>query len=78
MGGVRSIRVLYFWNCFNFAKPLTTFRYVIGQCSKLDRRSDVSRTSTVLLTVGDRVRTSMVLVLLRCVVVVEQHAKTAF
>ena len=40
---------------------------------------DVSRTSTVLLTVIDRVRTtSIVLVLFRCGVVVEQRANTAF
>ena len=47
-------------------------------CNDPTVRNDVSRTSpAVLLTVADREITSIALVLFRCIVVVEQHAKTA-
>ena len=52
---------------------------VLHSCNDPAVRNDVSRTSpAVLLTVVDREITSIALVLFRCIVVVEQHAKTAF
>ena len=47
-------------------------------CNDPTVRNDVSRTSpAVLLTVVDRDSTSIALLLFRCIVVVEQDAKTA-
>ena len=63
----------------NTAKVSLRYRLAWPSCKDPTVRNDVSRTSPeVLLTVVDRESTSIALVLFRCIVVVEQHAQTAF